>query len=468
MKYPALNYKIRRMLFSRQARAVSRLARSRGGIVWWKVGEGKTRIALFLFASLQNAYNWALPSVCLIVCRRGAFHDWRTEIERCFRGSPIYENDIPVHPVGARPSFLLVSHGDMARTRRIKGKAVANEKFARLQENEAIRFVVLDELWLYANNKSERSKSACLLTKSRKSVGLSGTVMKARDTSEVYCQAMAVQKHKYLAPSLTRFRTMHQKCITIGSAGGFPRKYPKPGAYVKIMRDISEAADIHFPKGERLISDQFHTVEATPQQEKYFRELKSYYSIDDLGLEYDHAIVISIKAQQIADGWIEAEEGQRITVPTNKVEKLSDELSDIVAAREKVVVWCAFRYDVEYLARRLDFATVQMVGGKVFDLARWRRADIHVCLATEDSGSSVNHFADTPYAIYYSANYKWLSMQQSRGRTDRGRASGHSTCFYKYLQVAGSMDGHVYRTALAAGRDERKLITSSVQSWLKS
>lgn len=467
MKFLALQWKQKKLLHSRQQSAVARLVRSRGGMVWWKVGEGKTRIALFIFAWLQNAYKWSRPSICLVVCRRGAFHDWRTEIETCFPGSPIYENDCPVYPPHNRPSFLLVSHGDMARTRKVKGKNRSNVKFANLQDNALIRFVVLDELWLYANYKSERSIAARTLTSGRKAVGLSGTVMKARDTSEVYCQAMAVGKHKYLAPSLTRFRTMHQKCRTIGNEK-FPRTFPKKGAYKRIMRDIREVADIHFPVGDRLIHEQFHTIEATPQQTAYFRELKEFYSIEALGLEYDHAIVISTKAQQIADGWIETKEGKLIIVPTNKHEKLADEITDITAAGERVVVWCAFRNDVAYLAKRLPFATVQMVGGKVFNLDKWRDSDVRVCLATEDSGSSVNHFADTPYAIYYSANYKWLSMQQSRGRTDRGRASRHSTCFYKYLQVAGSMDSHVYRTALAAGSDERKLITAGVSNWLRT
>lgn len=465
MRYPALNYKVHKHLFDKQQRAVSRLTDSRGGLIWWKVGEGKTRIAIFIFARLQNVYNWSLPSVCLVVCRRSAFPDWRAEILRCLPLSTVYENEIPVHPLGNRPCFLLVSHGDMARSRRVKKRSVPNVKFAALQNNELIRFVILDELWLYANKDSERSKAIYLLTRSRKSVGLSGTIMKARDTSEVFCQAMAVQKHRYLASSLTAFRTMHQKnAWKEGTA--FPRTYPKKGAYQKIMQDLTEVADINFPKGNRIINEQYHTVDATPKQQQYFHELKEFYSIDELNMEYDHAIVISLKAQQIANGWIKTTDGTYHDIPSNKPEKLRDELSDIVANGDRAVVWCAFRYDVAYLAKRLDFASVQMVGGKEFDLDRWRSGDVRICIATEDSGSSVNHFADTPYAIYYSANYKWLSMQQSRGRTDRGRASEHPTCFYKYLQVAGSMDSHVYRTALEAGRDERKLIMSSVKSWL--
>lgn len=456
-RYPLLKKYAARLLFPRQSKAVSKLTRSRGGIVWWKVGEGKTRIALFLFAALQNAYRWTLPSVCLVVCRRSAFLDWSDEIRRCFYQPSIYVDSVPVLPLGRKPIFLLVSAGQMKKDKQ--------GRFAALQDNPMIRFVVLDELWLYANHKSMRSKCARSLTKGRMSVGLSGTIMKARDTAEVWCQARAVQKHGWLAPSLTAFRSMHQGCIQL-TGEKFPRVYPKKGSYRRIMSDVAGVADIHFPEGDRLITEQFHNIEPTAKQLQYFHELREFYSIDELALEYDHAIVISVKAQQIADGWIKTEDGEFISIQTNKIEKLSDEISDILAAGERVVVWCAFRHSVKMLARKLPFASVQMLAGHPFDVAAWRRGDTRVCIATEASGSSVNHFTDTPYAIYYSANYKWLDMQQSRGRTDRGRASRHRECFYKYLQVAGSMDAHVYRTALASGRDERKLITSGVQAWL--
>jgi hypothetical protein len=109
-----------------------------------------------------------------------------------------------------------------------------------------------------------------------------------------------------------------------------------------------------------------------------------------------------------------------------------------------------------------------MLGGQDFDLERWRSGSVSVCLATEASGSSVNHFDQTAYAIYFSANYKWLDMQQSRGRTDR-KSSRHSDVFYKYLQVEGSMDSHVYRSALASGEREARLIMQSgLKDWLKT
>lgn len=446
-----------RMLNAAQSRAVEKMVRNRGGLVWWKVGEGKSRIGLFSFAALQNVYGWNLPSICLIVCRPKAFYDWREEILRCFPGASVYENSIPVHPPGGMPVFLIVSYAKLSRA--------AEE----LHENKLIRFCILDELWLYANNKSARSKAVYTLTAGRRAVGLSGTVMKARDTEEIYCQAMAVHKHGYIAQSLTQFRTEFKKSKLIQTPGGkvFPRVTPRKGSYKRIMSALEDVADIHFPKGKRLIHEQYHTVPATSKQREMFAELRDCYSLDDLGLEYNHAIVIGVKIQQIANGWIQNSNGDYIHFDSYKIEKLEEELSDIVASGERAIVWCAFRHDVEMLSRRIKIASMQMLGGSDFDVARWNTGDARVCFATEASGSSVNHFEHTPYAIYFSANHKWLDMQQSRGRTDR-KSSKHSQCFYKYLQVDGSLDAKVFGAAMESGRSESRLIMQAgVTDWLK-
>lgn len=433
-----------------QLRAVNKIVHSRGGLVWWRVGEGKTRIALFTFAALQNIHQWALPSICLVVCRRKAFRDWRDEIERCFPECDVYEDSCPAHPPRLAPCFLLVSEGMLVKQQKL------------LASNWQIRFICYDESWLYANPKSTRSKAAYDLSRPRKAIALSGTVMKARDTSEIWAQCKIVHKHRLIASSLSAFRENFQVCF---SDLGFPLWSSKKGAYADIMHRLSEVTDVHFPKSSRQIHEQFHTIEATEQQRRYFRELKEFYSIDDLDMEFNNAMVVITKAQQISCGWIFNEAGNLVSIPSNKPAKLRDELEDIIASGQRAVVWCAFRHDVEMLAKFLPFATMQMLGGEDFDVDRWLAGDVSVCLATEASGSSVNHFAQVPYAIYFSSDFKWLSMQQSRGRTDR-KSSTHLDCYYKYLQVDGSMDAHVFRTAMGSGDKESKLILQAeLRTW---
>lgn len=435
-----------------QQRALSKFVTAMGGLCWWKMGEGKSRIALFWFAMLQNHYRWSLPSVCVIVARRRAFYDWKQEIAKIFPDADVWTDDIPVFPPSKGPCFLLLSEGVLAKMVPI---------YARFR---IIRAVIFDELWLYANPKSTKSKAAYHFGMGRKNLGLGGTIMKARDTAEVWGQARCVSKHMPLASSLTGFRSKYQITSTTSK---FPSFSAKPGSYAEIMRTLEFCTDVHFPKSRMQIREQYHKVPATPQQASYFQELRDYFSIEEHRLEFNSSLATAVKAQQVSDGFVKTGEDEYVNFPTNKFEKLKDELEVIIANGDRAVVWCAFRHTVELLQAQLPFATLQMVGGIDFDVAAWERGDALVCIATEASGSSVNHFRDTPYAIYYSLNYKWKDLAQSRMRHDR-KDSKHTTCYYKYLGVEDSLDDHVYRVALGSGeREQRLLMQGEILRWAK-
>ncbi len=443
-----------KLLSDKQQEAITLFTESGGGLCWWKVGEGKTRIAIFWFLAMVQKMHWLMPTYCVVVCRRKSFLDWRKEIKLCAPQCDVFENDCPVRPPKGH-AFLLISDG----------------VFASLQKDAWFNQIicnacVLDEGWLYANHKTGRSVAAHSFTDTRHSCLLSGTMMKASDVFELYAQAMATNRHLKVARTPTAFRTEFQVCQRMT---GFPSWRAKGGAKLKILSRLRDCSHIYFPEGNRKIVNQYHDIESTPEQVRLFKELKDYYSASGgtFELELNNALAVIAKAQQISDGWIKDKNGKIHTVTTNKVQKLHDELDSIASSGQKCIVFCAFRYDVTMLAAALPFATVQMVGGTPFNSAKWNRPDIRICLATEASASAVNHFEQVPYAIYFSGNFKWKDMQQSRGRTDR-KSSTHSTCYYKYLQVLGSYDSHVYKTAMDSGSDEQALIKmrSSIIDWL--
>lgn len=443
---------MKELLDTWQIEAAEKLTTSMGGLCWAKVGEGKTRVALYWQQLMSVKMDWQPAMITLVVCRRKAFLDWREEINRCLPNVLVYEDECPVAP--PRASYLLVSDGMFCKL----------AKSGYLSERR-IRCTIYDEGWLYANHKSAKSRAIQFFSVGRRALLLSGTVMKAKNTLEVYSQAMAVYKHKLIAGTPTKFLGEFQTRISLGN---FPKYYPKKGAYHKLMQRITPAAVLHFPEGHRRIHDQYHTVEPTTQQLKYFKELKENYALEDHGLVFNNALAIGIKAQQISNGWIQDANGNIQTIPTNKISKLTEEIEAIILDGTKVIVWCAFREDVKQLAKTLPFATVQMVGGTAFDMARWRDPSVSVCLATVGSGSSVNHFAQVPYAIYFSSDYKWLNMQQSRGRTERNN-SKHNDCYYKYLQVGSSLDAKIFKAVMDSSSQEDLLIKfgEAVTTWIK-
>jgi hypothetical protein len=97
----------------------------------------------------------------------------------------------------------------------------------------------------------------------------------------------------------------------------------------------------------------------------------------------------------------------------------------------------------------------------------WKDKDCRICLATEASGSSVNHFAQVPYAIYFSQDTKWHSLQQSAGRHTR-RSSQHTVAYNIFLHTEKFLDAQVYYTVRTSQQSERSFIRQmDVMAWLK-
>ena len=449
-------------LYTEQQRAHDRLVKSRGGMLFWRVGTGKTRTALSIFATLQQELKWALPCVCLVVCRRQAFDDWRKEIRNVGLDWMIYENSMlggtPVEFL-INPCFLFLSEGMLAK------------EVATLQNDRRIKMVLLDEGFLYKNPKSAKGKAANKVTKLKKSVLLSGSIMTAKDLRDIYGIATAVNKHRALASSRTKFT---EEFLHTDVSSPFPSFYPKPGSYKAVMDKLSFCTDVYYPPdNERKITEEVITVQPTVQQRRAFKELKDSYGSKELNLQFDSALTLMLKAQQIANGWVEDQDGNIRVFDSAKIIACCDKIEELVNAGEHCIVWCAFRYDIEVLSKELNkrkIATLQMKGGEKFDHETWldENKNIRCTLATEASGSSVNHFKDTPYALYFSTNFKWLDLQQSMGRTNRGRGSIHAECFYYFFQVEKSLDAYILHAARTSGAKEKTVLKfGEVTDWLK-
>lgn len=438
-------------LTSDQQAAASKLAHTGGGLVLWSPGTGKTRIALMAFAMMQNLNEWVSPSVLLVVCRRKAFDDWEDECQKILPNCRVFRDFVPdATQCHDSPAVSLISEGMLCK----------------LQTSLAIRVVVYDESWLYANYQSKRSKIAAQIAKHRIGIALSGTVMKAKNLLEVYSQLKVTNKASLTgADSASAFRSMYQIC---DNGSGFPIWKAKPGAYKLLMERIAPVTSVNFPASPRASVTTFHRIDATPAQREAFKELKDWYSLDQHDIELDSVMGMMHKIQQISNGWISTPNGIK-KIASNKPAKLIEELESITANPDtKVVVWCAYRHDVAMLQKLLTaFNPVTFIGGQEFELEAWRTDPrVRVCIATEASGSSVNHFAQVQHAIYFSCNFKWIDMQQSRKRTDRHN-SKHTHCHYKYLQVAGSLDAHITAAALTSGVEESRLIEEAQQAIIK-
>lgn len=451
-------------LSPKQLKTATRLYRKGGGAIFWRVGTGKTRVAYAWFAMIAKHCE-VLPRF-IVVCRREAFADWTNELKKM--GLPwrtwVADKESDIYDVRTtKPLVYLISHGMLA-------------KFlpSLLDYTAMLRGIAFDEGFLYKNPSTKHCHAANKLSAAiGKAIVLSGSVMTARDLTDIYGQLFAINRHQSIARTLTEFRSrfLYRFQINPNASSQAVAWRAAKGAGERITRLIKPLSSFYFPiNDQRKVVTDIRNIEATKDQLHAFRELKEYYELSLKGrtIELKNAPSVIIKCQQISDGFVNLD-GEHIAFTSSKMDWLISKVMELLAYGERVIIWAAFRYTVQMILQRLQKLKVKaygMTGGAAFDLVGWNRNG-QVGVATVGSGSSVNHFKDVAYAIYYSHSFRWLDMQQSRGRTNR-TDSAHQICFYYHLHTQGGLDEFVYKTVMGSQHCESEIIQHAVNSWLLS
>lgn len=440
-------------LYSQQAAAYRKMVRERGGVVWMRVGTGKTRVGLL------SAIALAKCRAIVAVCRREAFTDWRNEVATLQLPHTIIPiEDIPPNVTFIEFTLILVSEGLL-----LNGSITG--VLDKLKLTDQLGAYIVDEAYLFKNPRSQKHIELKRLRDGLPTIVMSGSIMPARDLVDIYGQVELSGHGKRLAKHLTSFREQFQT----GIKGHFFAWYPKQGAFQSIMEKIEPFTYIYMPKkSERKIRQTVLKVDPSKQQLDWFQELKDTAAIDGK-FELTNMATVAIKAQQISDGWLKVEGAEAHEhFPSPKVDRTIALVQEIVESGEKVVVWCAFRYDRERLADLEEIGPVATLqSGVTFDREGWEKGRYKICIATVASGTSINAFEQVPYGIYFSQDVKWLSQQQSMGRHDR-RSSVHDTCYFTFIHTNKSLDSAIYYTVRQSQSMEGSVISQlDVLQWLR-
>jgi len=416
-------------LSDKQREAAVRLSKENRGLVWWKVGEGKTRIALCW------AYYVTGKPRPLVICSPGAFRQWQDEIDLLGLTREL------------KPRFL--SYGMLSRG---KPLVIDFEKFNCL---------IIDELWLYKNFQSKRSRMIYDISHRVPAIGLSGSMVTARNIEDLYGQARALRLDTLFARNITDFR--RQFTIEWKNYAGFMERYPTKKAVEQIQTALQEVAHIYFPKETREIRDITANVDPTIEQAKIKHKLVSTYYYDNetkdgFKLEVTSAAAMLVKLQQVSDGFLRDQEGNIVFIKSSKAIRLRELCTELLDAGERILVWVAFRESANQLRKALPFPVVLLSGEHPFDYHAWRKGEAKVCVATVGSGASLNDFKDVRYAIFYSTRFSHLQVQQAKGRTNR-KSSDLACRYYYYLQTTGFPDRDVYEMIEQSRSSEEMVIS---------
>lgn len=404
-------------------------------VLWWKMGTGKTRMALAAFWESQY-------TELIVITRRIAFGDWIDEVEKCGFKFRIFQNDfqwsnlVKLHAT-AKKTILLLSAGDLKN---------------RPDNYPKGQMMVVDELYLFSNPKSKRSRmlqQMSIFCGFR--MGLSGTIMPARNNMAIFGQMLALNANHPLAKNTTEFQTRFQT----KAKGRFCIEYVnKPGADDEITKILAPRVDIYFPVG-RPTRTQIVKVDKTPEQNRAVKKLKELYEWDNR--TYDYALQVVHAVNGISNGWWIDSDSILSSYKSTKIDRLFALLDDIVASGESVVVWCAYHNDISRISEELKHPWIEFTARVPFHLEKWKEGKTKIVLATEAMGTSVNHFKHTKYAIYFSINYKLLDLEQSKGRHER-KGSAHDGAHYYFLQTRGTIDARTYQLVTESKMSEEDLI----------
>lgn len=416
-------------------------------IAWWKMGTGKTRLAL-------AAFDASGFDDCIIVCRRISFGDWMDEME-------IVQLNVNCWEDSYDPKKLVKLAHNKTPSRRVLFLSAGDLKNIPVNFPKGA-FLIVDELYLFSNAKSKRSKllrqmSLCCSAR----LGLSGTIMPARNNLSIFGQLSSLNAHHPLASGSTEFITRYQ----VRSRGRFGQTtVNKPGSNEKIQALIADRVDCYFPES-RPTRIQIVKVDKTLQQNQAVKKLKELYEWENKTYKYVLQIVHVING--ISNGWFINENGILLSYKSTKIERLQTLLDDLVVADERVVVWCSYHNDISRIASELKHPYLEFSARVPFDSARWESGKVNIVLATEANGASVNHFKHVKYAIYFSINYKLLDLEQSMARHER-KGSSHDGAHYYFLQTRGTNDSRAYELVKSSKSSEEQLVQTLARQFFVS
>lgn len=421
-------------------------------ILWHRFGTGKTRTGLGLFAKLLESTS--LPAYCIFIAKPKFLGGLKEEVERIGLDAQISSHENHYKISIKRPTIFFCSFANL--------QSILQE-FSWIQKH--LKLIIVDELYLFSNPNTLRSKNLRELSMCRSVIGLSGTILPCRDNFAVWGQCRSISLERKIALSATNFRQLYQTSYKADFGRGSVRLFQNArGWEKKIYSRLGQNISLYFPKILNRTVENVTKVPLTKIQSNLINQLVKDFFMEYEGREYEFKYTLQIiqKIRGIVNGWLETERG-RETIVSNKVALLSDQLIEMVACGEQCLVWCAFRNDIFHLQSNIKIANLQLVGGKQFDVDAYRTGNYPIVYATLGSGSSVDYLSKISHVKFFSLGYKPLDYNQAKGRTDRRSSGEDHVANYQHIQCEKSIDETIFSHLYKSIATERNFIESWIQ-----
>lgn len=192
----------------------------------------------------------------------------------------------------------------------------------------------------------------------------------------------------------------------------------------KYVTRLSPQQEAEEAKRGPVVVNRLLTYTATKQQRELTKSLLELLEVereDGTFDEYKYAICGFAKAQQIANGFYRAPDGEVCLLDENpKLDLLIDTVEELLEEDHQVVVWCHYHSDYDLITARLTAAKVSHVVGSAYsEVMTFYRGEARVILMPLTASEGINELAVADVAIYYTNVFSSETRDQADARLDR-------------------------------------------------
>ena len=236
-----------------------------------------------------------------------------------------------------------------------------------------------------------------------------------------------------------------------------------PLAYRLKLRDVLPSLP------ERTIM--FRSIEMSEEQRKYYKAMDKTLKveIDEARIVVNLAITSLMKLRQITGGFIIDMQEKAHAIPSNpKLDELDSLLNEEINHKEKVIIYCQYRWEIETIEERYkSHGVVTVYGGNsgeknIKNINRFiNDPSIRLNVMHPKSAAHGITLVVAHYMIFYSISHSAEDNYQAIRRIERP-GQKHPMFFY-YLLCRKTIDTDIYDIIDVKDLDQEKLLSHDYQ-----
>lgn len=454
------------------------------------MGGRKTQIAI------AHCEINAFPRV-LVVCLNDNIKTWKDELNRwvpnhsatLVRGDNIRKIKKIKKYIAEDQRYLIIGYDAVKKSAvyakdqpegapRIKIKE--NRKIEYLLTKHAKEFdiVIFDEVFEVGNHKSERSKALQKITRDiPRRVGMDGDPT-AEGEQRLFGIYRMVDLGKTFGWNVSEFENKYYYWSEDRGFGQFLLKWD---AEKRINIQVQRTAFIFTEKdlGKQIKLPEEIYVSWHPEmgreQARIYKELKEdfFTMIDNEEITVEWAIAQSSKMQQVLGGFIYID-GKPKKIKGCKEELLKRLFRKQFKDKKKIVIWCAFRFEVEIIAevcKQAKRTFVKYQGGMTNKQKDKAKDDFlndthEVFIGNIGCGIGLNELVVSHTAIYYSVTERRRHRAQSEKRTNRS-SQAHPWVIKGDIIIPKTLDATKIKRLMNKKRKSDRLLNHKTLNYVK-